>query len=592
MGKPVRHIGEDARTGRLSYRRSFPNDLRPFLEKPRREFKVSLEVNGALTAPAMRLWEYANRKFEDELRFARAAREVDRKRIAGAFDQLTPKLIAHLVGEWKAEQLDLDTEVRWTARPREDKLRAQQKLAEIIQEDLDEALRLRALGDIEGISEAWGQVALDFAADSGVRLDQQSPQFPEYVRAFHDATIDAWQIMLRRNQGEDVPTPAVPPAPMRQPEVLKAARTDGSALSFHEIVERLIDRPSKPMSPTTEESVRTALRFFREANGTPSPSAITRAMVADWLDLLAQRPSKLPREHRAVPLPKLVDTYRDQPEVPRLSSKTLMQHLSALGARWTEAGKVGRIDRDAPNPFKDHDLDRTKRRKAAKGFSDEELKAILGLPVFSQGERPGGGKGDASYWLPLLLLFTGARPEEIAQLMVSDIALDAKSGRWVLTITDEGEHPYKGRRGLKTEDTPRTFLVPQQLIDWGLVRYVEALRTAGETALFPALRPTGKRGYLYTGFGKWWIEYLKDNEVRLEGAGRQPMRETRHTWSTAARASGISREAMAYIQGHRLADETAGEGYGSLNPLGLAIDRLRFEGLELSHVRPWTPERS
>ena len=588
MGKRVLHIAEDAATGRLFYRRAFPEPLRQFLEKPRRELKVPLGARGHLTGPAMRQWDIANRQYEDQIRVARAAQEVDRKRLAGAFDTLTPKLIAHLVGEWKAEQLDLDTEVRWTARPREDKLRAHQKVAEIIQEDLDEALRLRALGDIEGISEAWGQVALDFAADSGVRLDRQSPQFPEYVRAFHDATIDAWQIMLRRNQGEDVPTPDVPPAPMRQPDALKATRTDGSALSFHEIVERLIDRPSKPMSPTTEESVRTALRFFREANGTPSPSAITRAMVADWLDLLAQRPSKLPREHRAVPLPKLVDMYRDQADVPRLSSKTLMQHLSALGARWTEAGKVGRIDRDAPNPFKDHDLDRTKRRKAAKGFSNEELRAILGLPVFTRGERPGGGKSDASYWLPLLLLFTGARPEEIAQLIVSDIALDPKSGRWVLTITDEGEHPYKGLRGLKTDDTPRTFPVPLQLIDWGLLHYVETLRAASEIALFPALRPTGKRGYLYTGFGKWWIAYLKDNGVRLEGAGRQPMRETRHTWSTAARASGISREAMAYIQGHKLTDETAGEGYGSLNPLGLAIDRLRFEGLDLSSVHPWS----
>src|SRR4051812_13046419 len=108
MGKPVPHISTDRKTGRLSYRRRFPDTLMPFLEKPRREFKVSLGVNGNLTAPAMRLSEHANRKYEEERRAARAAREVDRKRIAGGFDPLTPKLIAHLVGEWKAEQLDLD----------------------------------------------------------------------------------------------------------------------------------------------------------------------------------------------------------------------------------------------------------------------------------------------------------------------------------------------------------------------------------------------------------------------------------------------------------------------------------------------------
>lgn len=66
------------------------------------------------------------------------------------------------------------------------------------------------------------------------------------------------------------------------------------------------------------------------------------------------------------------------------------------------------------------------------------------------------------------------------------------------------------------------------------------------------------------------------------------MREFRHTWSTAARTSSIARENMAYIQGHKLSGETAGEGYGDLSPLGLAIDQLRFDGLDLSGVQLWT----
>ena len=58
----------------------------------------------------------------------------------------------------------------------------------------------------------------------------------------------------------------------------------------------------------------------------------------------------------------------------------------------------------------------------------------------------------------------------------------------------------------------------------------------------------------------WWSNYLKANGVQLKGEGRQPMRQFRHTWSTAARISGLRRENMAYIQGHKLSDETAGEG--------------------------------
>lgn len=204
------------------------------------------------------------------------------------------------------------------------------------------------------------------------------------------------------------------------------------------------------MSETTKEGVRTALRLFRETYGTPTPSKITRAMVADWLDLLAQRPSKLAQADRALPLPQLVERYRGRPEVPRLSPKTIAQHLSMLAARWPQARRNGRIGSELANPFEDHDLERAKPRKGALGFTDEEAQAIFSLPVFTQGVRPRGGKGGAAYWLPLMLLFTGARPEEIAQLLVADIFQDPTSNRWLLRITDEGEHPHKGQQSLKT----------------------------------------------------------------------------------------------------------------------------------------------
>ena len=34
---------------------------------------------------------------------------------------------------------------------------------------------------------------------------------------------------------------------------------------------------------------------------------------------------------------------------------------------------------------------------------------IFNTPVFTKGERPEGGQGNAAFWLPLLALFTGAR---------------------------------------------------------------------------------------------------------------------------------------------------------------------------------------
>lgn len=452
---------------------------------------------------------------------------------------------------------------------------------------LDDFRQWRSEGDTDAMEAHWGRTADLLAAQEGLRLSPTDLEGRERLLwALNITALSLSHDARARLKGRLVPVPPPPPKP-----VLTAfeAEPEVPGESFEAIVERLSNSARKPISATTKESARTALRLFRETYGIPAPEGITRAMVADWLDLLAQRPAKLPKEHRAIPLPDLVELYRDKPDVPRLSAKTLTQHVSALGARWVQAGRNGRLDRDKPNPFKEHDLERPQARAQPLGFSVGELEAIFSLPIFTKGERPRGGKGEASYWMPLLLLYTGARPEEIAQLLVTDLFHDADEGRWVLRITDEGEHPHKGRQSLKTSkigEGRRTFPVPAPLLKLGLLRYREALEAAGEAALFPRLRPKGARNLLGSGFAQWWGEHLEASGVELKGENRQPLREFRNTWSTAARRSGIPRKSMAYIQGHAVKDATSGEGYGALSPLRLAIDRLEFRGADSSAILP------
>ena len=541
-----------------------------------------------MTVGAWASYEQAKRRFDRDVSKATAAKRLEETDRAGRVDQLTPALIDFLAAAWKVEILELDHAARWTRRPTEAKIRASRNMREEIEADLEEALELRGLGDLDAITSAWGQTAVSHAEDHGYRMDVDSPEFAEYVRVLHDATIESWQSILRRLRGEDVPTPELPPAPGKTAE-------GPAGKSFEAIVETLLDSPRNPISATTREGVRTALRLFRETHGTPAPDEITRAMVAEWLDLLVQRPAKIAKEERGIPLRQLVERYKPRQDAPRLSPKTVAQHLSMLAARWPQALRRGMIPYGSPNPFGDHDLDRTVRPAEPKGFTVEELRAIFGLPIWTGGERPLGGKGEASYWLPLMLLWTGARPEEIAQLIVEDVLKDPQSGRWLLRITDEGVHPVKGQQTLKTRKHGtgrRIFPVPQPLIDLGLLKYVDHLKAHEETALFPQLRVKSARNLLFAGFGDWWGGYLKANGVHLEGEGRQPARELRHTWSTRARECEVSREAMAYIQGHALSDEMAGDGYGSQSPLGRAIARFDYDWFSSVGVWPWKAPRA
>ena len=58
-------------------------------------------------------------------------------------------------------------------------------------------------------------------------------------------------------------------------------------------------------------------------------------------------------------------------------------------------------------------------RKRRIAFSSDDLKRIFHSPIYTCAYRSVSGGGDACYWLPLLALFTGARIEELAQLVDS-----------------------------------------------------------------------------------------------------------------------------------------------------------------------------
>lgn len=58
------------------------------------------------------------------------------------------------------------------------------------------------------------------------------------------------------------------------------------------------------------------------------------------------------------------------------------------------------------------------KKKSYESFSDQDLKALFQSDKFQEQKT---GKYPERYWLPLILLHTGARREEVAQLGVADV---------------------------------------------------------------------------------------------------------------------------------------------------------------------------
>ncbi|ATW02460.1 hypothetical protein CHN51_02175 [Sphingorhabdus sp. YGSMI21] len=442
----------------------------------------------------------------------------------------------------------------------------------------------KAEQDLTEIVGYWTSTAQSLAERQGLVLDPTDPdRLDGLCWALNDAAVEVCVAIQNGTQGTLKP----------QSEPLVSVRPKGTSdnhcEAFEALVVKVMDLPNVDISPSVRQETSTALRFLQEAFGSPTPAEITRPMVTVWIQLLAKRPRQLPKEHRNIPLKKLAEMYEGRVDVERLAPQTYQGRVSCLAKRWDELARTGLIDQDLghlANPFRGHPQAKKRPSKASKGFSPEELSSIFSLPIFTAGERPNGGKGEASYWIPLILFTTGARPEEVAQLLVSDFW--EVNGHWLMKYTDEGEHPVKGQQSLKTDGQlsgRRTLPVPQRLIDLKLPEYLKYLKAQGEVALFPLLRTKGSRNLLFSAYGEWWSLYLRSKKVLPKG--RKASREFRHVWTTAARGAKVSSEARSYIQGHRINTGNSQSEYGHFEALGEHIHLVDPQGPDWSKVISW-----
>ncbi|ENO86393.1 DUF4160 domain-containing protein [Thauera linaloolentis] len=236
----------------------------------------------------------------------------------------------------------------------------------------------------------------------------------------------------------------------------------------------------------------------------------------------------------------------------------------------------------ASNPAVEVRVLETQQRKARVAFTVEELNSLFRAEIHAEGKRPRGGGREAAFWLPLLALLTGARVEELAQLLVGDVRHAEGLGHY-LCISDDAEHAQ-----LKNGASRRRIPVHAILLDCGFLDYVAGRKGAG--LLFPDLRPNS-RGKLGGYFSTFFSGYLR----RKVGIGdrRKVFHSFRHTFKDTCRAVGIEEEVHDALTGH--AAPRASRRYGNeqypLEPLFEAIARFEIAGLDIAHLYTRAPVR-
>lgn len=211
-------------------------------------------------------------------------------------------------------------------------------------------------------------------------------------------------------------------------------------------------------------------------------------------------------------------------------------------------------------------------------FEPIDIKAIFSLPWFVDGtvERNAQGRFHQyrpfHYWAPLLGLMTGARVNEISQLMLSDVLAD--DGIYYLNFESDSENGKK----LKNANARRKIPIHSKLIDLGFIDYVSALKNAGYDRLFPELKPHKSKGYGRP-VSAWFNESLLAGRLKLERNRTKSFHSFRHAVSTLLKEKKVSPELRAQLVGHvRGETETEVRYSRDLKPMHMVevVEKIEF----------------
>lgn len=502
-------------------------------------------------------------------------------------EALTDEQIKRIGEVYYAHLLDEDDEVRNEAFEG----RSFEEWAEDI-ETFDASTRYQyARGEVDGFYVDEVDDVLSWT-NVNLRLADASPSRHKLARELQAAAIRAYKAKRARNEGEPVETPTPPVVVGSRPAAVEQVGTSAfrSSVSTTPRLSLLVDEWTTEKArtswvPKTEHEHRVWMGHFIAVTGDRPWTEYGKAEARAFKTLLMHLPANWNKFDALGSLPIAEASAKARElAMPPMSDKNRDKLLGYVGSFWTWA--KDHYDECPDNPFRGLKLKVKARnvRDERHPFTQDELKSIFNAPLYAgckslrEWVAPGQmvPRDAGIYWLPLIGLFTGARSGEIIQLRVDDVR--EEHGVLHFDINDDGED-----KRLKTPHSKRTTPVHPVLVELGLLDHVERQRRKGEVRLFPEMK-MGEDGYYSSPFSKHFRRFLVAVKVKTR---KNAFHSFRHCFEDACRNSDIPKEVMDALQGH--GEEGMSGRYGRgffLKKLAEAMARLRYEGLDLGHLRP------
>lgn len=437
---------------------------------------------------------------------------------------------------------------------------------------------------VEGETALINHEVADYIDRNKLLIDPLSPDRGDLARKMMRSEIEGLERTLERDRGDYAGTPR---DPIVKPATGTSREQAAPGETIMELFEQYARENPKAITADTINQARRDIGTFVDYVGSTCPvHRIDKKAVREWKALLVRYPVKA-TESKAFGGMKLAQIVRHNETVgkPVITPRTVNRYLSSLGAFCDWLVAHGYLDQ---NPTAGMSLAKEKK-KSTLPFTTDQLNALFKSPLFT-GCRSGdewrnvAKPGDVTirdhrYWVPLVMLFSGARPAEIAQLAVSDVRQER--GHWIMHITTEGD----GDKSVKTEGSMRVVPVHPELIRLGFIKYRDGMGAAGHTRLFPEAKRNG-RGQMIAEFSREFGRYL--TRLKMKDGRGLSLYSFRHGVADAFRRAGYLDEQFGMILGHTKHSTTGQYGItpeGPLNQRIELVDSIAYTGLDLSHLR-------
>lgn len=457
MKQVAEHLFSRGKHGKLYCRIRIPTKLQVAYAR-KREITRALGTSDRREAKDLLITELAVIKQEFALKERELALKAAQRaeRSMRRLTALSDVQLQALAGNWVHQALltDDDQRSRGLSDDEFDALDAQ------LHEQRRELGRMLSQGKVERILPAMRS----FLHLLGVEEVELAPeQERQAAYKFLEAVVQTLDVRLERQSGNVRPTAALKPD-WSIPELTKSlspAKT--KTKTWDEVFAKWVDHVDDRCKPTViaaQTPWRELQRVALDA-GVKHPGEVTKEIVNRFVEGMVER---------------------------GLATATINDRLGKVKAIYAVA--VGKLLLDE-NPAQDV-IGRgksalEKRRKKRLTFDQADLNNIFSCSIYNGAhERSKGCAKEASYWIPLLMFYTGARTEEVAGLALVDLVFDERFG-WYFNIIDRPEQDDSelfddddDERKVKTEAHARLLKnaasirrvpVARELIDLGLLNH-------------------------------------------------------------------------------------------------------------------------